>query len=105
MSTQRETAPSPGAVTQVSNRQPQDTTETQFHRTISMMMDCDEVCSSEFYRAYLPRFSVHIHRARKLGYVISKRQCDRSDHDHRGTQWLYELVALPELFPQGSSGA
>lgn len=76
-----------------------DSQPTQYFTTLNMLMECDEVCSSDFYRAYLPRFSVHIHRARRDGYVISKRQCDLRDHDHRGICWLYKLEALPELFP------
>ncbi len=56
----------------------------------------DEVCGSELYRLYIPRFGAHIHRARRAGYVISKRPCDRHDY-HEGTQYLYKLEALPNL--------
>lgn len=98
MSTQRETAPGDGAVTRVSNGQGHASGPTQYFTALSMLMESDEVCSSEFYAAYMPRFSVHIHKARRAGYVITKRHCDRRDHDHRGSCWLYMLEALPELF-------
>lgn len=71
---------------------------TQYFTLLTMLMESDEVCGSEFYKAYLPRFSVAIHLARKAGFVISKRPCDRRDHDHLGRQWLYRLEALPEMF-------
>lgn len=72
-----------------------DRKPTQVDRVLRMLLEADEVCGSEFYRRYIPRFSVAIHKLRKAGYVITKRPCDRVDHYHEGTQWLYVLEALP----------
>ena len=69
---------------------------TQQDRILAMLGEADEVCSSEFYRAYMPRFSVAIHRLRQDGYVITKRPCDRHDW-HEGGAYLYRLEALPRL--------
>lgn len=80
----------------IATRPNQDSKQTQYFRVLTMLTEADEVCSSAFYRQYLPRFSVHIHKARQAGYLISKRPCDRLDHDHTGTCWLYRLEALPE---------
>lgn len=66
---------------------------TQLDRVLSMLLEADEVCGSEFYRQYIPRFSVWVHKLRKAGYVVSKRRCDR--HNHEGVGWLYRLEALP----------
>jgi DNA-binding transcriptional ArsR family regulator len=63
-------------------------------RVLAFLLQSEEVCGSEMYAAYIPRFSVHIHRLRRDGYIISKRVCDRHDHD-AGTGWLYRLEALP----------
>jgi DNA-binding transcriptional ArsR family regulator len=62
-----------------------------------MLDAADEVCGTELYRAYIPRFSVHIHKLRQAGYVISKRRCDLEIHDHHDTAWLYRLEAVPEM--------
>lgn len=91
------TRPAPSVLAATKATQDQHSRPTQYFTVLNMLMEADEACSSEFYRAYLPRFSVAIHRARRDGYVISKRPCDRRDHDHRGTCWLYRLEALPEL--------
>lgn len=64
-------------------------------RVLGMLLEADEVCGSEMYAAFLPRFSVQIHRLRRAGYVISKRSCDIEAHHHDGTGWLYRLEALP----------
>jgi predicted transcriptional regulator len=77
-----------------------DSQPTQLFTTLSMLMEADEVCSSEFFAAFMPRFSVAIHKLRSNGYLIAKRQCDR--HRHRGTCWLYKLEALPRLFDGAS---
>ena len=70
--------------------------QTQADRILSMLGERDEVCGSEFYRAYMPRFSVAIHRLRQQGFVITKRPCDRHDW-HEGGAYLYRLEALPRL--------
>lgn len=67
---------------------------TQYERVLAVMKDRDEVCGSELYGMYIPRFGAHLHRMRKRGYVWSKRPCDRHDW-HQGTAWLYKLEALP----------
>jgi hypothetical protein len=61
-----------------------------------MLLSTEEVCGSAFYQAYIPRFSVHIHRLRQSGFIISKRLCDATGHTHLGLGWLYRLEALPE---------
>lgn len=66
---------------------------TQLGRVLVMLVDSDEVCSSEFLAEYMPRFSVHVHRLRSAGYLVSKRPCDR--HDHDAGLWLYKLEAVP----------
>lgn len=66
---------------------------TQRDRVLAVLLANDEVCGSELYAMYIPRFGAHLHRLRKQGYLWSKRPCDR--HDHEGTQWLYNLEALP----------
>lgn len=68
---------------------------SQQERVLAMLLADDGVCGSELYRAYLPRFGSSIHRLRKAGNVISKRPCDRPEHDHEGTAFLYRLNALP----------
>ena len=67
---------------------------THRDRVLRLLEDHYEVCSSQFYRAYLPRFSVQIHQLRRQGYVVSKRPCDLDYHDHDGTG-LYRLDAKP----------
>ena len=73
---------------------PKSSRPTQYERVLRVLLDRDEVCGSELYRMYIPRFGVHIHRARRAGYVITKRPCDRHAW-HEGTQYLYRLEALP----------
>lgn len=68
-----------------------------------MLLEAVEVCGSEFYEAYIPRFSAHIHQLRRAGYVISKRHCDIDAHRHEGSGWLYSLEALPSP-PTGALG-
>lgn len=71
---------------------------TQTERVLAALLESDEVCGSELYRQFIPRFSVAIHRLRQQGYVISKRPCDL--HFHSDTAWLYRLEALPEKQPR-----
>ena len=66
---------------------------TQFDRVLAVLLANDEVCGSELYAMFIPRFGALLHRLRRQGYVWSKRPCDR--HDHQGTSWLYKLEALP----------
>ena len=68
---------------------------TQTDRVLSKLVQQGETCGSEFYADFIPRFSVSIHKLRRAGYVIQKRQCDRIDHAHEGTGWLYKLEAMP----------
>lgn len=68
---------------------------TQYDRVLAALLDRDEVCGSELYAMYIPRFGAHLHRMKRNGYVWSKRPCDRPEHNHEGTQWLYRLEALP----------
>jgi len=68
---------------------------------MAMLSAADEVCGSELYRAYLPRFGSSIHRLRKAGNVITKRPCDRPEHHHEGVAYLYSL----ELSMGGCHGA
>ena len=71
--------------------------ETQLDRVLRMLLENDEVCGhAEFYAmAFVPRFSVHLHRLKKLGYIITKRPCDRPEHNHAETAWLYRIDAVP----------
>ena len=66
-----------------------------------MLVADDEVCGSALYRAYLPRFGAVIFRLRREGFQISKRPCDRREHDHEGTAYLYSLDAVPYDPPGG----
>ena len=68
---------------------------THLDRVLRMLLERDEVCGSEMYAAYLPRFSVQIHQLRRDGYLISKRPCDIEGHHHDGTGWLYHLESVP----------
>lgn len=68
---------------------------THRQHVLGMLLDSDEVCGTEFYAAYLPRFSVQIHLLRRDGWLIDKRPCDRHAHDH--TAWLYSLEAPPDM--------
>lgn len=70
---------------------------TQLDRVLGMLLDQDEVCGhADFYSEFIPRFSVHIHRLRRRGYVIVKSRCTRSEHGHIGVAWLYRLIAVPD---------
>lgn len=68
---------------------------TQRDEVLRMLLEVDEVCGSEFYRRYIARYSVHVHRLRQDGYLISKRPCDIEAHGHVATAWLYRLEAVP----------
>lgn len=73
---------------------------TQLDRVLGMLLESEAVCGSEFFAAYIPRFSVHIHLLRRQGYGISKRRCDLERHDHAGTAWLYSIESMPH--PSGT---
>lgn len=75
---------------------------TQLERVAMMLFEADEVCGSEFYNRYIPRFSVAIHKLRRAGYIITKRPCDQ--HYHEGTGWLYRLESLPFNPGKGDGG-
>ena len=77
--------------------------QTQFDRVLAALFAKDEVCGSELYGMYIPRFGSHIHRARRAGYVITKRPCDRHEW-HEGTAWLYRLEATPSQ-PKEKAGS
>ena len=83
---------------------PKSTRPTQFDRVLAKLLANDEVCGSELYAMYIPRFSAHIYRARRAGYAITKRPCDRHDF-HEGTQYLYRLEALPSQLPGIGGGS
>lgn len=83
-------------------RLPTSQSPTQRERVLAALLEADEVCGSELYRQFIPRFSVHIHKLRSEGYVITKRPCDRPGHDHTGPAWLYKLEALP-VQPSGKA--
>lgn len=88
-----ESATTPNSTPQSSRHQGR----TQYDRVLAALMANDEVCGHRtFYgEMMIPRFSSHLHRARRNGMVISKRPCDW--HDHEGTAYLYRLEALPSL--------
>ena len=49
------------------------------------------VCSNDFVRAYMPRFSATIHTLRhKKGYTIAGVACTM--HEHEGTVFMFRLV-------------
>ena len=52
-------------------------------------------CLWDFQDRRIGRFGGRIFELRKLGYVISARQCDR--HEHTNFIETYELVAMPSL--------
>lgn len=70
---------------------------SQYDRVLAVLMSHDEVCGHRTFYGELriPRFSVHIHSARRSGIVITKRPCDW--HWHEGTAYLYRIEALPTL--------
>ena len=68
---------------------------TQTDRVLRFLIGQVEVCGSELYGAGIHRSSVAIHHLRQRGYVITKKPCDRPDHHHEGTGWLYRLDAFP----------
>ena len=86
----------PALTNRIATRPSKDSRATQYDRVLGLLLDYEEVCGSVFYRAYIPRFSVWIHRLRRQGYLVSKRKCDRVAHGHIDTQWMYRLEALPE---------
>lgn len=73
---------------------------TQLEEVLAMLLETDEVCGSEFYRRYIARYSVHVHRLRRDGYVISKRPCDIDAHQHSNPAWLYRLDSVPGQTPR-----
>lgn len=76
-------------------RRPRNKSLTQYERVLAVLLERDEVCGSELYAMYIPRFGAHLHRMKRRGYGWTKRPCDRSGHNHEGTQWLYRLESLP----------
>jgi hypothetical protein len=78
---------------------------TQYARVLAVLLEHDEVCGHRtFYgEMMIPRFSAHLFAARRAGFVISKRPCDR--HDHEGTAYLYKPALPYEVTLPGIDGA
>lgn len=85
------------------NRSPRQK-QTQYDRVLRVLVERGEACGAVvFYgEMAIPRFSVHLNRARKRGVVWSKKPCDI--HDHEDTQWIYFLESVPQP-PEGESCA
>jgi hypothetical protein len=75
---------------------------TQKERVLAMLKH-GPVCGTQFLKAFIPRYAVHIHKLRQEGYSIGKRQCSQYHEAHidylRGitycghdtVQWRYTL--------------
>lgn len=73
----------------------QATRQTQLDLVLRLLLENESVCSSEFYRRYVPRFGARIWELRRAGYIIYRSKCDDPTHLHRNRAFAYELVALP----------
>lgn len=67
---------------------------THTERVLRWLLENEEVCGSQLYADFLPRFGHAIFKLRRSGYVISRRLCTL--HQHEGQGWLYRLEALPD---------
>lgn len=72
------------------------TEPTQTEIVLSMLMNSDAVCGTDWYRHFLPRATARIFELRRQGYVISRQRCSRPGHDHKNPQWEWSLIAVPE---------
>lgn len=71
------------------------TSQSQLDLVLRLLLENESVCSSEFYRRYIPRFGARIWELRRAGYVIYRTKCEDPTHLHRNRAYAYELVALP----------
>lgn len=97
--TERAGISAPALSNRIATRPDQD---SQLERVRRLLIDRDWVCAVEFLRLSPPivRYGARIYQLRKSGYVIWRRECDNSGHEHLTRQYEWGLIATPEqLFP------
>ena len=73
---------------------PRTAKETHRNKVLRMLSDSElGVCSTEFLKARMPRFSARLKELRNMGHEIENRKCFATSHRHTSHQVRYILLA------------
>jgi hypothetical protein len=66
-------------------------------KKVLSMLQAGPRCGKDFLDVYIARYSARILELKQLGYLIDKRPCRFSHHDHEAPMFVWELATSDQM--------